>query len=324
MAEQNISEEVDLGYLYNKIKRGYNNGSVILYRKIKKNRFPVLFVIILGIIIGLYLNFTSKKVKEISLIVQINFDASNYVYNAVEQLNNKIKQNDTLFLKNFDLYDEKPIINVSTIEPIVNILDIIDNTQSTNSAYLKTVFEESKFEDDLLTSEMFISQYRYHRIKLSSSNKDLTKVVENFMQYLNSNDLFNKIKDVQIENTKLTIERNKYSIASIDSIAKVYGTVLKNPSTTGQNYYSSYELNNSNIHLLFREKGELLELNQELEIALEKYDKIIKLINKPQFEVKNQLSYVILAPLLLLLLYVIIAFFYGIYKRTKNLSNSSV
>lgn len=324
MAEQNASEEVDLGYMFSKVKESYNDSLVYLYRKIKGNWIALIAVIIIGIIAGFILNSLKKEVKETSLIVQINFDSTNYIYNAIDQLNKKIEQNDTLFLVNQGLYNDNPLIVSAEIEPIVNILDIIENTQTTNSAYLKTVFDESKFEDDMLTSEMFIPQYKYHRITLLSNKANTDEIVDYFLKYLNNNDLLNKIKKVKVDNTKLIIERNKQSISYIDSIVKVYGTLIENPVTTGQNYYSSYEVNNGNIHLLFEGKADLLEKNQELEIELEKYDNIIELINTPEFEVRKEFSNVLLIPILLLLIYIVVAFLVGLYKRAKNLSNSRV
>lgn len=320
MAQQHTSEEVDLGHLFNKIRGNYNKSLVSLYRKYKSNRIPLLIVIIVGIGLGFLLNAFKKDVKETSLIVQINFDSTNYIYNTIEQLNNKIEDKDAIFLTKEGLYNEAPLIISSEIEPIVNMLDILGNSELTNSAYVKTVFEQSKFEDDILTSEMFIPQYKYHKITLFTAQENTDKVVEGFLKYLNNNDLLNKIKIVQVENTKLTIEKNKESISYIDSIAKVYGTLSVSPVTTGQIYYNSYEVSNENIHLLFEGKAILLEKNKELETELQKYDHIIELINKPVFQVKKEINNILLIPLLLILVYIIFAFLAGLYRKAKNLS----
>jgi len=320
--QQHSSEEVDLGYLFNKIKGSYNNCLVFLYRKFTNNRIVLLVIIVMGIIVGLLLNFFKKEVKETSLLVQLNFDSSHYVYNAVDQLNKKIQENDTLFLQKEGLYNEESILISTEIKPIVNILDIVENSQSTNSGYLKTVFDESKFEDDLLTSEMFIPEYKYHRITLFTAQENTDTVVNEFLNYLNNNELLNKIKKVKVENTKLIVDKNKQSISYIDSIVKVYGTLLENPRATGQIYYNSYEVNNGNIHLLFTGKEELLEKNQELEIELQKYNNIVELINKPLFQTKKGFNNIIVIPLVFLLLYFFYAIVMGLYRKAKTLNSS--
>lgn len=322
MAEYNKSEEIDLGHLFNRAKESYRKSLVFLYRKFRSNRIPLLLIIIVGIIAGFLLNSLKKNLKETTLIVQINFDSTNYVYNAIEQLNNKVEENDTLFLANQGLYNKKSVIVSSEIQPIVNIMDILNNTETTNSAYLKTVFEESKFEDDILTSEVFIPQYKFHKITLVSNQENTQAVVEGFMKFLNNNDLLNKIKEIRVDNTKMIIERNENSISYIDSIVKVYGTMIENPVSTGQLYYNSYEINNSNIHLLFTSKDELLEKNLELETELQKYDNIVEVINKPEFQLKKEYNYIFVIPILFLLIYIIFGLLAGVYRKAKNLSNS--
>lgn len=322
MAEYNKSEEIDLGHLFNRAKESYRKSLVFLYRKFRSNRIPLLVIIIIGIIAGFLLNSLKKDLKETTLIVQINFDSTNYVYNAIEQLNNKVKEKDTLFLANQGLYSKKSIIVSSEIQPIVNIMDILNNTETTNSAYLKTVFEESKFEDDILTSEVFIPQYKFHKITLVSNYENTQAVIEGFMKFLNNNDLLNKIKEIRVDNTKMIIERNENSISYIDSIVKVYGTMIENPVSTGQVYYNSYEINNSNIHLLFTSKDELLEKNLELQTELQKYDHIVEVINKPEFQLKREFNYIFVIPILFILIYIIFGLLAGVYRKAKNLSNS--
>ncbi|HNP66397.1 MAG TPA: hypothetical protein PKH16_00700 [Aequorivita sp.] len=327
MAQQNSSEEVDLGTIFAKVRDGYHGLLISFYRGIQflfRNWILILGIIIVGILIGYYLDNQKNTAKETTLLVQINFDSANYVYNAIDQLNMKIQENDTKFLEeNGLLIDGMNAITSAEIQPIVNIMDILKNTTG-NDGYIQAIFEQSKFEDDLLTSEIFIPEYKNHRIVISSNENNTDKVLSILLSYLNNNKILNKIKDATVENTKTIIEKNKNSISDIDSIMKVYGTPIENNFQPGQIYYNSYEVNNGNIHLLVQQKTSLLEENEELEIELIKYENIVELLNKPKLQIKKGIltNKIVIIPILFVILFIVLAFLKRFYLKAKRLSLS--
>ncbi|MCB0468619.1 MAG: hypothetical protein KDC64_10490, partial [Aequorivita sp.] len=134
MAQQNSSEEIDLGTIFDKVRDGYHGLLISFYRGVQfllRNWIIIVVLILAGGVIGYLLDNKIYEAKETTLLVQLNFDSANYVYGAIEQLNKKIEENDTEYLiENGFLDNDKNLISSVEIEPVVNIMDILKNTTS--------------------------------------------------------------------------------------------------------------------------------------------------------------------------------------------------
>lgn len=325
MAQQNTTEEIDLGTVFGKVRDGYHNFLISIYRGIQfllYNWKLIVGLIIAGGVLGYLLDNKKIDVKETTLLVQLNFDSANYVYGAIEQLNKKIEENDTEYLAGNGFLDNgKNLISSAEIEPVVNIMDILKNTTS-NDGYIKALFEQSKFEDNLLTSEILIPEYKSHKIMLTTTVNDTDKVVRSLLTYLNDNVIYNRLKVITVESTKNIIEKNKRSIVYLDSIFKVYGTLMIDKTQPSQVYFNSYEVNNGNIHLMFQQKRNILGENEGLETELVKYDNIVELLNKPRLQVKKGLfnNSIVWIPILFVFGFMILVFLRKIYLKARALS----
>ena len=325
MEQSNSSEEIDLNSVIRKIKESYHGFLISLFRGFQylvRNWILILILAVAGIVLGYFLDKNKGQSRETTLLVQINFDAVNYVYDAVDQFNRKTQENDTVFLKEEGfLKNDKIIITKIEIEPIVNIMDILKNTTG-NDGYIQAVFEQSKFEDDILTSEIFIPEYKYHRINLEISEVESENVVGIVLGYINKNEILNKIKEITVENTKQIIEKNKESISYIDSIVKVYGTLIESKTQSSQFYYNSYEVNNGNIHLMFQQKSDLLGNNERLQVELAKYDNIVELLNKPKLQFKKGFfnKNIIFLPVVFIMIFLLSALVLRLFSKAKRLS----
>ena len=158
--------------------------------------------------------------REAVIIVQNNFGSSSYVYNAVEVLNTKCKQIDEDFLKRFGFNAENPEIQDITIEPVVSVMDLLKISEP-NDRNIDTYISKIEIEEDLMVSEIFYPQYRFHKITLRSNSKD-PKVIDKIMAYLNANTTFNTIQEVVVTQTQLRVERNNQTIADIDALFQEY------------------------------------------------------------------------------------------------------
>lgn len=326
--EQNKNDEIDLGFVFRKLGGAYKTLLVNIFRLIQfvfNKWYIFLSLIIFGMIAGYYMDKTSLPSKQATLIAQINFDGSNYIYDAIEQLNGKIKEYDTLALQEWKLFEkgEMLIYNVE-IEPIVNIFDILADAP-TNERNIEVLLDQSQYTDDLLTSEMFIPQYKSHRIVIQASHLADDSILQYLLAYLNSNDILNEIKEVTINNSKRKIAQNLMSIAYMDSIFKVYGTLVKADSRANQVYFSSYEINNGNIHLMFSEKKSIQEEIEALEIELLKYNNIVEVINKPMLQERKSFfsNKTRFLPIFLVVLFLISAAFRNLYFKAKMLSEGN-
>jgi|SRR5690606_12001871 len=324
MAQHN-SDEMDLGSLWGKIKEIQISILLFFYRTLRffiKNWIILLGLVIIGILAGYFLDKNQRKSKEGSLIVQINFDASNYVYNSIEHLNNKILDNDTIFLKKIGFYkNEEAILTEVEIEPIVNITDILDKINS-DTKNVEPLLEQAQYEDNLLTSEIFIPDYKTHRILIKTTDKGSSVIIESLLAYLNDNDLMQQIKGLTVVNTKNHIKQTKESISSIDSIVKKYGSEEKRASDS-QVYFNAVEGNN-NMHLLFSLKNTLIKNKDEMEVELLKYGNIVTLLDNPHLAVKKSFfdKKMKILPMLFVLLFILFSFIVKLYKKAAKIENT--
>ena len=88
------NDELDIIILVNKLKNLFQSVSLQIFRSIKKvlNKWKLMTALVLaGLILGyLQTDVERPKSKEATILVKINFDAGNYVYSEVEQINRKI------------------------------------------------------------------------------------------------------------------------------------------------------------------------------------------------------------------------------------------
>jgi hypothetical protein len=191
--EDNNNAEIDLEQVYRKMGGFYNGFLIRFYRLIQfvfRNWLILVGLIIAGIVLGNFQDATGSRAKETTLIVQINFGGSNYVYNAIDQLNTKIEENDTLELAALGFRKGSSLLLSSVeIEPIVNLVEILTKAPNTGEN-MDVLLETSQFEDDLLTSEIFTSEYSSHRIILSAGSVADDTLIKNLIDYLNSNQIF--------------------------------------------------------------------------------------------------------------------------------------
>lgn len=325
MAEQNASDEFDLDTIFGKVRNGYHGLLISLYRGIQfllKKWWIFVMIILGGLILGYILDKAENKPLETTLYVQINFDAAHYIYDAVATLNFKIIEKDSIFLKDLGLYneEEKSLIKKIEIEPLVNISDILEKIDQENRN-VETFLEQAQYEENLLTSEIFISDYKTHKIEIKVASSADEKVIEKLMAYINENKLLNKIKNVTIENTERKIDQNNINIRNMDSIARILGSRNQSEGLASQIYFNNVSSDFNNLHLLFREINSYMEINQQFKIDLLKYDHIVQLINKPILRVKKGVfdSKMIVLPILFVFLFFVFAIIRRLYLKAKVL-----
>jgi|SRR5690625_77902 len=328
MNQKNHSEEeIDLRMIFSGFRKSYHNFLISIYRGISymiRLWYVILGLVLLGVLLG-YLQKTSQA-KEAHLIVQLNFDSAYTIYEEVEKLNAKLKENDEEFLQGIGLMKEdKKLINNIKIEPFLNISEVVvekSEVPYANTIFLNRFFDHIKLNKELLTSDIFLPKYKKHKITVTSasSNQEVLDVVINF---LNDNELSDNIKEISRKNAEIQIEANRKSIAAIDSIALAFGKTSKAQTPVSANYFNLNELNLDNIAAMFEYKTTLLEETKNLEIELLKFDDTVKLINKPTFyPIKKALSgnKLLVYPVLFFFLFLVFMQVRRLYLKAKSLS----
>ena len=211
----NTQEEIDILVLFNKIKTLFLQTILFFFRTIKEVLLAwkkLAALIAIGAVLGYVAeNITEKEsAKEASILLRINFDAGNYVYDAISLINQKIEAEDEDFFTNDMKFNEDEALEEISIKPIIDLKDILKDDINANE--IRTLFENLEFEDNLAMTEGFRSDYEYHILDLnissSASNSSLKKIID----YFNTNPLFIGLKERRLQSISSTIFNNEQTI----------------------------------------------------------------------------------------------------------------
>jgi hypothetical protein len=138
------------------------------------------------------------------------------------------------------------------------------------------------------------------------------------LDYLNSNEIYNKTRDVVIEETKLRIQRNDTSIQYIDDVfVELAGKNEQDDKQTGEVNFKVQQ--HDNLHHLMEKKREIIAENEMLKRELIKYDNVVTLINEPNFY--GTTSFLdkkkVLLPVFLVILYIGFFIVRNMYRKGK-------
>ncbi len=318
---QNNQEEIDLFVVLDRLAKAYHRFLASIYkgmRFVAKNWIVLLILIVGGYFGGQFWQQSLTPVRQATVIVQNNFDSSSYVYDAVELLNVKYKQGDKRFLNKYEFDADDPELESIIIEPIVNIMDLLDKHE-TSDRNLDSYLGQSDFEEDILLSEVYYPEYSYHRITIETKKASL-QTIEKVLNYLNSNEVYAEIKEVAIAETKLRIERNDKSISNIDAIFDEYSGKNEGDPNPSQVFFKSQQ--NNNLHQLIDKKKELIEENAMLKKELIKYDHVVAKVNEPNFYRTSSFTdkKKTLLPIFLVFLYIGFFVIRNVYRKGKMYS----
>lgn len=309
---QNNSDEIDLGQLFQMIGRGFNKLGIAFLRiflYLKKNAFILGGLLIIGFAVGYGLNKITTKKKKIEVIVKPNLDSENYLYDVIEQINNNIKSKDTLFFESKGV----PISNLSqfkvSVEPIEQ-----EGDKKGDLEYLELL---EKFQDnsqflDVIRIELLSRSAINHRITFLFKNSSEGQVfAQKAMEYINSNKYFEELVAISKENAIEKIKKNKVLIDQIDKLISAYSQNLAKNNDQNADGRIVLEGNEKmDVTGLFQMKNALIQDIERKRLAIREQDKALSIVNfgnaqqaKKSFFGKS----VVLIPLVLVLLFFVIS-----------------
>ncbi|QNJ97481.1 hypothetical protein [Constantimarinum furrinae] len=320
---QNNNDEIDLGVVFRKLKEQYRNFLIWLYHCVQfviRNIIILLVLLVVGIAAGYFWKENSKGEKITEVIIQNNFNSTNYVYNAILILKSKSKQGDLKFLSKYGFKTDEIEIKDLEITPIVNILDLAKKTKDEDRTF-EEYMAQTDFEDDILLSEVFYTEYTYHRLLITGTHVAGDETIKSLINYLNSSDLYQEIKAVSIEETKAKIARNEKSIKDIEGVFESYVDSNAVAAAASQVYFKNNE--NNNLHFLLEEKRIIMDEIEKLKIELIKYDDVVSLINQPKFVSSVGIldRKTILVPFFLIFFFVAFSVIRSTYRKAKGWSD---
>ena len=317
------NEELDIIVLIEKIKLMLLSILLQIFRRSKNFLSEwkrLLAVILVGVLLGYFLTDNDKpSSKEATVLVKINFDAGNYVYDTVDLINLKISSEDTdFFIQEIKLNEDERIDEVS-ISPVIDIKDIVAKDIQANE--LRALFENLEYEDGFSLTEGFKSDYDYHFIKVNVSNNSSIETINKVIDYFNNNPLFAELKERNLQRISSIISDNEQTIKQIDKLLEYYTT-----ETSVNN--SQLYIDNKNLrpNELIKTKITLQSENQELKRESLTSKETVITINESNVLIENNSlasNKMVYYPFLFLLIYLIVSVLIGLYSYLDKLDRAS-
>jgi hypothetical protein len=272
----NPNDEIDLGVLFSKIKRGFNRlGNSLLraflrfYLYLKSNVFWLGGIIVFGSSIGLMLEYRQGELFEVNVLVKPSLDAKNYLYATIDDINTNIEAQDTAFLsslgmdiRRMDGFEIKIVSlkadNIEKLEKELQFLNVLKESgldefteQLTNSIL-----------QDRATQELLITFY-------FTDPEIGEEYAQKIVNFLNINPYYKKLEQVLISNAEARILRNEELIAQVDGLIENYTKMMveQQPATSGSLVLENKEP--LNVPSLFTLKNELIKDTEAKRVELE-------------------------------------------------------
>ena len=316
------TEELDIIVLIEKIKLMLLSILLQIFRRSKNFLSEwkrLLAVILVGVLLGYFLTDNDKpSSKEATVLVKINFDAGNYVYDTVDLINLKISSEDTDFFTQEIKLNEDEIIDEVSISPVIDIKDIMAKDIQANE--IRALFENLEYEDGFSVTEGFKSDYDYHFIKVNVSNNSSIETINKVIDYFNNNPLFAELKERNLQRISSIISDNEQTIKQIDNLLEYYTT-----QTTANN--SQLYIDNKNLrpNELIKTKITLQGENQELKRESLTSKQTVITINESNVLIENNSlvsNKMVYYPFLFLLIYFIVSVLIGLYSYLDKLDRA--
>ncbi|MEZ4876067.1 MAG: hypothetical protein R2805_00715 [Flavobacterium sp.] len=317
------NQEIDLSQVSKKIGQFFENISTSIFRGflfLKRNLIIISILFIIGVALGFYLDKTNKEFEN-KLYVQPNFGSVDYLYSKIELIESKIKDNDTLFLKNVVGVKDAKKLKEITIEPISDVYKFVkENPQ--NFELIKLMAEDgdiSKVFSDNITSK----NYPYHLISfITLKETDFDKTVNPILKYLNDSEFYSKIQKQYIDNISIKIIENDSIINQINSFLNTFSNTVNGSQKSDKLVYYN---ENSQLNDVIKTKDDLVREQGIHRIELINLNKIIKnsaeVLNIKYTETINgKLKFIL--PLILVALFILVGLIKAYYKRQMTKLNS--
>jgi hypothetical protein len=282
-----------------------------------KNKLVLVLLFVVGVGLGYFLD---KKLKSYNseIIVTPNFGSTDYLSSKIFLLNEKIKENDTVFLKSIGIQDPVKITKIS-MEPIVDIYKFVEN-KTENFELLKLMSEDGDI-NKIIVGDLTSKNYTFHKISFKT-NKLITDkgTIQPILNYLNDTDYFKKIQKEVLNNIKVKMVQNDTIISQINGFLDGFSNTVNGPQKSDKLVYYN---ENSQLNDVIKTKDALITEQGAHRIALVGLDKIIK-DNSTIINIKNTKStngkMKLILPIIFILGFLGLVGFRQFYKKQMTLS----
>ena len=317
-SQKSVDDEVDLSFIFSAIGRFFKNllkGFLRIIGFFYRHKFVLVTLVIFGVVIGYFIDKNVESPYKSNFIVSANYNSADYLYNKVEAIDKKLIQQDTIALEKI-FGDDYEMVKRIEIEPILNIYGFIG--QSTSNAELFELLSVDEDMKEFINEPVNSRNYPFHNINIViQGNQNHKTVSQSFFTYLNANEYYQNLKQVNIKNDKKQLKQNDSVKKQIDKIINS----LSNKNLEKDELLVSISDNNVLDDLLKR-KRDLLNSERYLENNLINKQEIISIVDSNyalDYDKKiTEKDKKILLPLLLLVLYTMFFFFSYTIRKSKR------
>ncbi len=279
MSQENHSEEIDLMQLFGMIKGVFVKFLKLIISVVSFYKKKVILFLILGLIgggLGFFMDqYQDKKDNyEQEVIIEPKYDSVEYIYDFIDDLQDSFK--DENFVKNLGL-NLTQVENVKEIslEPIIQPEDVLSELQSRYGD--KESFIEV-YDEKLLKEKKYRNFYKQHKLTMSFKNRssDNMKITNTILEYFKSNDYYNEIVDLQLKQTKVSLDQNKKSLQFIN---EYLNNLSKNPDQGSDKFVFATESETPTISSLFKRKEALIQMINKDEKLLTFDKEMFRIVN---------------------------------------------
>lgn len=314
----NQQEEIDLGYLLNKISQMFKKAVKIFFELIGfflKYKTFVIILLLLCFFYGWYKDSRAVPVYDNKGIIIPNVESVDYFYDKVEAFNTKIKAKDSIYLKKILDTNYRKLIRIE-LEPISDIYNFLSKSRENIDIF--RIFTQSQDLKDYLDEFSNNKYFKYHKINFrirGTSNSDL--IISQILEHLNNNSHYNEYVKVYRSNISQQIDEHKKMIKQIDSLFKSINIANVN----GAN--GLFISDNSDIHNTFERKRLLVEEMLPLEMLLVDLEKPLNLVEinynlESEKPIGNSIKY----PIYFLILFTLYVFIRQTFNKLKRIATN--
>ena len=309
-------QEIDLMQISKKIGSFFQKINTFLFNCIRffvKNAIVILILLVVGVGVGFYLDVT-KKIYNHQIIVTPNFESTDYLYSKIDLIESKIKERDTVFLKEIvGIKRPKEIIKIE-IKPITDVYKFIEN-KTENFELIKLMAEGGdikKILEDNLTSK----NYTLHTITFKTKNQiQNTETVQPILNYLNETDYYKKIQKETVNNIQIKMIQNDTIISQINGVLNGFSSMVNGTQKSDKLVYYN---ENTQLNDVIKTKEILINEQGIHRVELVGLDKIVK-DNSTTLNIENtssvngKLKFIL--PILFVCIFILIRFFVAFYRK---------
>ncbi len=307
-------EEINLGLLANGIASIFQRLNTSLFKSV---RFFVRHKLILSVLLvagfGAGVVIESVKISyDHYILVQPNFGSTDYLYAKIDEINAKVKEQDTVFLKSIGFSNPKDIFKIE-VKPVVDVYRLV-NMSEQNFELLKLMAEDSDIKKTLEETPTS-KNYTCHLIHVSTKNKtNQSLLIKPLMAFLNNSVFFKKIQKECIQNEEIKIKANELLIAQIDG----YLNSLSTGSAASSGDKTVFFTEKTQLNDVIETKDKLTKEQGLLRIEKVSIDKIIKddhisINTEASSKLNSALKFIL--PLLFVGLFIFITNFRRFYQK---------